>query len=142
MFTSSGNHQQEVQYDTYPRRKKKKEKQQQQQKSESGEIAASSPLTVIDGNYSFSLSDDKDQIAKQQREQKDGKRVEVTEGQTFQEKEQLAKQSEEIRAKQIRAKTNPAVKSHAGSDSSRKSSTGQIHLPPQAGDKVGQIRGT
>ena len=136
VFTSSGNHQQEVQYDTYPRRKKKKEKQQQQQKSESGEIAASSPLTVIDGNYSFSLSDDKDQITKQQREQKDGKRVEVTEGQTFQEKEQLAKQSEEIRAKQIRAKTNPPVKSHTGTDVARKSSTGQIHLH-QAGGSEG-----
>ena len=45
----------EVQYDTYPRRKgKKKEKP----KSESGDIPViGSPLTVIDGNYSFSLTD-------------------------------------------------------------------------------------
>merc|ERR1711915_954618 len=73
VFAPSGNHQPEVQYDTYPRRKKKKDKQQQQQqhqqqqhqqKSNSGEIGTSSPLTIIDGNYSFSLSDDKEPPAK------------------------------------------------------------------------------
>ena len=140
VFTSSGNHQQEVQYDTYPRRKKKKDKQQQQQqKSESGEIAASSPLTVIDGNYSFSLSDDKDQMQKQQQKHKDNKPCEPADfssHQTSQEirdnKEQLAKQSEDIRGKQIRAKSGTSVKSHTSSESSTISSSGQIPLLPPA----------
>ena len=65
--TSATSVQSEVQYDTFPRRKKKKEKkerdnrEQQQQKSERTEVSADSPLTVIDGNYSFNISADKTQ---------------------------------------------------------------------------------
>ena len=56
---SVGNIQNEVSYDTYPRRKKKKDKQNK--KKENEEVSADSPLTVIDGNYSFNISSDKDQ---------------------------------------------------------------------------------
>ena len=64
----------EVQYDTYPRRKgKKKEKP----KSQSEDIPViGSPLTVIDGNYSFSLTDnggkEEGQLPGPQRESKKG----------------------------------------------------------------------
>ena len=44
---------QETQYDTYPRRKNKKEKGGKPEAT-----GKDSPLTVIDGNYSFSLSED------------------------------------------------------------------------------------
>jgi len=145
VFTSSGNHQDEVQYDTYPRRKKKKDKpQQQQQKSESGEIAASSPLTVIDGNYSFSLSDDKDHMQRNQQKQRDmktGESTDLSSHKTSQEmrdnKEQLAKQSEDIRGKQIRAKSGTAVKSDTAGESSIPTSSGKGQLLPPAVGMVG-----
>ena len=62
VFTGSGptsNVQNEISYDTYPRRKKKKDKQQKKGGSGNNEeISADSPLTVIDGNYSFNISGD------------------------------------------------------------------------------------
>ena len=60
VFTSAaGNIQNnEVSYDTYPRRKKKKDKQIKKKDNE--EVSADSPLTVIDGNYSFNISGEKD----------------------------------------------------------------------------------
>ena len=45
---------QEIQYDTYPRRKGKKKEISETR----GNAAGESPLTIIDGNYSFSLSED------------------------------------------------------------------------------------
>merc|ERR1712155_341951 len=53
--SAAGNVQSEVSYDTYPRRKKKKDKQQKKKESEET-VPADSPLTVIDGNYSFNIS--------------------------------------------------------------------------------------
>ena len=59
VFSSAApsNTQSEISYDTYPRRKKKKEKQQKKKDEVGGAVAAGdSPLTVIDGNYSFNIS--------------------------------------------------------------------------------------
>ena len=65
---SSGNVQSEVSYDTYPRRKKKKDKQQKKKEAEP-EVSADSPLTVIDGNYSFNISGD---MREQRRQEEPG----------------------------------------------------------------------
>ena len=61
VFTSAGavNTQNEISYDTYPRRKKKKDKQAKKKETEDGAAAGESPLTVIDGNYSFNISSEK-----------------------------------------------------------------------------------
>ena len=56
---ADGGEDQEVQYDTYPRRKsKRKDKDRGGGGLDGGPTAASSPLTVIDGNLSFSLTED------------------------------------------------------------------------------------
>ena len=89
----------EVQYDTYPRRKgKKKEKP----KSEPGEVPViGSPLTVIDGNYSFSLTDngtgkEEGQLPGPQRESKKGETHETSgSGQRAEKKDQLPRQPEQ-----------------------------------------------
>ena len=62
---SAGNVQSEVSYDTYPRRKKKKDKQQKKKEAEP-EVSADSPLTVIDGNYSFNISGDMREQSRQE----------------------------------------------------------------------------
>ena len=72
--------QSEVQYDTYPRRKgKKKEKKDKSAPPEEIPVIGS-PLTVIDGNYSFSLTDNggrqEDQLPGQPREQQKGDALE------------------------------------------------------------------
>jgi hypothetical protein len=50
-------HEQEVQYDTYPRRKSKR-KEKDKEMAEGSTTSAASPLTVIGGNLSFSLSEE------------------------------------------------------------------------------------
>jgi hypothetical protein len=62
----------EVQYDTYPRRKNKR-KDKDKGILDTGSTAASSPLTVIDGNVSFSLTEDIPVVQDKKDQNKDRK---------------------------------------------------------------------
>ena len=62
---------QEVQYDTYPRRKNKRKDKDKGSVVEGSSTVAASPLTVIDGNLSFSLTEESAPVTSlQQKEPK------------------------------------------------------------------------
>jgi hypothetical protein len=66
----------EVQYDTFPRRKKEKKKDKSKEGPEDVPVVGS-PLTVIDGNYSFSLTDNGGtEVGQSAGRPRDGRRVE------------------------------------------------------------------
>ena len=122
VFTSSTNVQNEVQYDTFPRRKKKKEKKeqqppQQQKKAEAGDTE--SPLTVIDGNYSFNISSGSEEKTGQKQEKPSG------ESGKQQRRPPQSQERRESGEKASESKTEPAETNSGNSSSVRPSNPAQ-----------------